>query len=265
MTQHADLVRCADYLDLMGELSDESVDLIVADPPYGIGYQNNYTSREHAPIIGDDGPFSYKRFAHEAYRVLKPNAAIFTFTGWSEYPKHYPELAGAGFAMKEPVICQKRASGKTDLYGTFQTNADWVMFGHKGKFVFQPTQLVRNKRAGTVPNIGRKPVPEWKTRFPSCWFGEEYPWASENSAFQKQHNLYHPTIKGQRFVEWLIQLASPEGGTVLDPFVGSGTTAVAARNVGRRFIVGDVSPEYHAMTVRRLGALIDGYPRDREG
>ena len=250
----------SDYLELMSGIPSGSVDLVLTDPPYGIGYRNNYTHVQHDVLTGDESAFSYAKFAAEAFRVLKPNTAVFAFTGWSTYPTHYPELEAAGFHMREPVICQKRASGPADLYGTFQTNADWVMFGHKGRFRFQPTELVKNKRAGTVPNPGRKPVPDFKTRFPSCWFGEDYPWASENSNFQALHDLKHPTIKGEQFIEWLIRLACPEGGIVLDPFVGSGTTAVAARNCGRRFIVGDIDPRYAEMTARRLRTLTPAPP-----
>jgi site-specific DNA-methyltransferase (adenine-specific) len=245
-------VEHADYREFMGRLDDASVDLIVTDPPYGINYQNNYTHTPHARLEGDDIGFSYKALADEAFRVLKPNTAIFAFTGWSEYPRHYPELEGAGFQMREPVICQKRPSGTADLYGTFQTNADWVMFGHKGRFVFQPTELVRNKRAGTVPNIGRKPVPEFKTRFPSCWFGENFPWASENPASMKARGIVHPTIKGQQFIEWPIRLACPVGGLVLDPFVGSGTTALAAAATGRRFVGCEIDGAHVATAHRRL-------------
>lgn len=245
-------VQQCDYLDLLSKIESESVDVVISDPPYGINYQNNYTSKIHDKIEGDSSFFSYEELAKECYRVLKPNSALFLFTGWSEYPHHFQEIQKAGFSMKEPLICQKRASGKTDLYGSFQTNSDWVIFAHKGRFTFRPTQLVRNKKAGVIPNIGRKPVPEFKTRFPSCWFGEEFPWASENSVFQKQHGVYHPTIKSRQFIEWLIQLSTDAGGIVLDPFMGSGTVAVASRGLGRQFMGSEISAEYCETIKMRL-------------
>jgi DNA modification methylase len=188
----------------------------------------------------------------ELYRVLKDNTAIYVFTGWSEYPDHYRQLESCGFAMKEPIICQKRPSGKTDLYGSFQSNSDWVIFAHKGRFKFRETRLVKNKKAGVIPNKGRKPVPEYKTRFPSCWFGEEYPYSSENSAFQKQHGIYHPTIKGLDFIKSLILLSSDEGDMVVDPFVGSGTTALACQQLNRNYAVSDISYEFCELTKTRL-------------
>lgn len=144
--------------------------------------------------------------------------------------------------MKEPLICQKRASGKTDLYGTFQSNSDWIIFAHKGKFQFRKTQLLKNKKAGVIPNKGRKPVPIYKTRFPSCWFGGEYPWSTENPIIQKQ--FYHPTVKSLEFIKWLILLSTDENDLVLDSFMGSWTTAIAAKQLKRNFIGCEIEKEF---------------------
>ncbi|NJL72565.1 MAG: site-specific DNA-methyltransferase [Candidatus Competibacteraceae bacterium] len=240
------------YDELLPLIANQSVHAVITDPPFGIAYQNNYTKQRHRVLEGDGQKFSYALLGKECYRILKPNTAILCFTGWSEYPQHFVELQTAGFAMKEPIICQKRPSGKTDLFGTFQSNADWCMFGHKGRFVFRKTELMRNKRAGTIPNKGRKPVPDYKTRFPSCWFGEQFPWSSENSAFQKQNEIYHPTIKGLDFIKWLILLTTNEGDTVLDPFLGSGTTAVAASQLNRNFIGCEIDTEHCQTAIKRL-------------
>lgn len=124
-------ILCCDYKSLLSQIPSGTAALVLTDPPFGINYQNNFTKKLHNKIEGDEKRFSYLEFAHEAFRILRDNAAIFAFTGWSEYPIHFQEIATAGFSMKEPVICQKRPSGKTDLYGTFQSNSDWLMFGHK--------------------------------------------------------------------------------------------------------------------------------------
>lgn len=222
---------------------------------FGIDYQNNFTHKMHSKIENDAVHFDYTAWAKEAFRILRSNSALFAFTGWSEYPLHFKEVENCGFAMKEPIICQKRASGKTDLYGTFQTNSDWIMFAHKGRFRFRQTQLVKNKKAGVIPNKGRKPVPFYKTRLPSCWFGEEYPWSSENSSFQKANNIYHPTIKSVEFLKWLILISTDEGDTIVDPFVGSGSTIVAAKVTNRHFIACDINQVHCDTAKRRLEAL----------
>jgi len=246
------MIHNCDCLELLRGVGSESATVVITDPPYGINYQNNYTKEKHARIVNDEKVFDYEPFARESFRILRDNTALFSFTGWSEYPHNYYEIRRAGFSLKEPIIGQKRASGKTDLYGTFQTNSDWCIFAHKGHFKFRGTTLIHNKRAGTIPNIGRQPVAEFKTRFPSAWFGTEYPWSSENSAFQNSYGIQHPTIKGRKFIEWLILLSTDPGDLVVDPFVGSGTTAVAAIGLGRRFIGCDISKEYCELAEKRL-------------
>lgn len=243
----------SDYKTLLPLIENETIAAVITDPPFGIDYQNNYTHQQHNKIEGDSTLFDYTEFGQHAFRVLKPNCPLFCFTGWSEYPHHFQELANCGFSMKEPIICQKRPSGKTDLFGAFQSNADWCIFAHKGRFKFKKTCLLKNKRAGTIPNKGRKPVPEFKTRFPACWFGPEYPWSTENPVFQKQ--FPHPTIKSQKFIEWLILLSTNEGDVILDPFLGSGTVAAAALSLNRKFVGCEISEAYCKMAKLRINKI----------
>lgn len=245
-------VEHCDYFDFLKSLPDESVDLVVSDPPYGVDYQNNYTKQKHDKIANDAGEFSYGDLSKQLYRVLRNNCAIFLFTGWSTYSKHYEDVKAAGFKMHEPLICQKRPSGTTNLKGSFQTNSDWLIFATKGSFEFRETALVKNKRAGTIPNKGRRPVPQFKKRFPSCWFGEEYPFSTENPATLKALDICHPTVKSAEFISWLILMCSDEGGLVIDPFVGSGSVGVAAKMTNRNFAGCDIKPAYVELALRRL-------------
>lgn len=245
-------IQCCDYLALLKQIPDNSVSLLLSDPPFGIQYSNFYTNNRYGVLKGDEGKFSYAELAKEAFRVLKDNTAIFLYTGWSEYPEHYKQVEAAGFNMKEPLICQKRPSGTSDLYGSFQSNSDWMIFAHKGRFKFRKTKLLKNKRAGVIPNKGRKPVPTYKTRFPNSWFGKEYPYSTVNSSFQKKFEINHPTIKNVDFMKWLILLSTDDNDTIIDPFVGTGTTAIACKQLNRNFIAGDIVLEFCDIANRRL-------------
>lgn len=61
-------------------------------------------------------------------------------------------------------------------------------------------------------------------------------------------------MKPIALMEWLVKLACPPGGTVLDPFAGSGTTGVACVRTGRKFVGVEKNAEYHAIATRRIGA-----------
>lgn len=62
-----------DCLELMKQMPDETVSMILTDPPYGISYQNQFTNQRHLVLEGDSG-IPYERFASESYRILRGNS-----------------------------------------------------------------------------------------------------------------------------------------------------------------------------------------------
>lgn len=248
-----------DYLDLLTSLPDNSVDLVLTDPPYGMAYVNNNTKNKHKMLAGDGDEFPYDKLAQEAFRILKDDTAIYAFTHWSRFPSHYFDLQSAGFVMKEALMGQKRSpSAIGDLEGSFANNADWCLFAHKGRFKFRETQLVKNRGAGDARERGTVTVAEYKTRFPTCWFGPEYPFSSEPPAIQARYR--HPTVKDVRFIEWMIRISTDEGAVIVDPFSGSGTTAAACQRSGRHFIASEYSKKFVEMGRARLGEIVNARP-----
>lgn len=81
---------------------------------------------------------------------------------------------------------------------------------------------------------------------------ERYPTSVITFATDKQRGAYHPTQKPVALEEWLIKTYTHPGETVLDVCMGSGTTGVACRNTGRRFIGIEIDPEYYAIAVSRI-------------
>lgn len=67
---------------------------------------------------------------------------------------------------------------------------------------------------------------------------------------------HHPTVKPIKLMEYLIKLVTPPGGVVLDPFMGSGSTGVAAKNLGFRFIGIELNEEYFEIAKRRIGVEV---------
>ena len=90
-----------------------------------------------------------------------------------------------------------------------------------------------------------------------CGFGDRggasrfFYTAKASKADRGAHNT-HPTVKSTVLMTYLLRLVTPEGGTVLDPFMGSGSTGVAAKGLGMAFVGIEQSPEYHAIAVRRV-------------
>ena len=244
-----------DCLHLMGELPDGAISLILTDPPYGIRYQNQFAASPH-PVLEGDAGIDYERFARESYRILAPDSHAYFFTRFDCYPYHYQCLKAAGFAVKNCLVIEKGTLGGIgDLRGSFANNSEWVIFCQKGRKVFRHTTLLQNrKKAGTQCHKGRNPSARYKTRFPACWFGPEYPKATYNSMWQKKHQIFHPTIKNVECLAWLIEISSNPGDLVFDGFMGTGSTALAALETNRTFLGAEIFPAYWQVAQQRLTA-----------
>ena len=160
-------------------------------PPYGISYQNHFAKHPHPLLTGDTG-IDYKQLARESYRILQHNAHAYFFTRFDCYPEHYACLQEAGFQIKNCLVIEKNTiGGLGDLQGSFANNAEWLIFCQKGRRAFNHTTLLQNrKKEGTLFHAGRSPSKKYKTRFPACWFGEEYPKATYNSTWQKKNQIF---------------------------------------------------------------------------
>ena len=253
-------IYCMDCMELLAQIPDGYVSMILTDPPYGISYRNNFTKRKHRVLAGDEG-IDYERFARESYRILKEDSHAYFFTRFDCYPYHYGCLRRAGFFIKNCMVVEKgTVGGIGDLEGSYAGNAEWVIFCQKGRRPFNHTTLLENrKKEGTVCCAGRKPGKKYKTSFNACWFGPEYPKATYNSVWQKQHGIYHPTIKNVEFLSWLIQISSQPGELIFDGFMGSGSTAAAAVLTGRRYLGAEIDRGYFAIAEKRAGEAVSVY------
>jgi len=247
------LIYNIDCFDLMDKLRDESVQLILTDPPYGIGYQNGYAYDPHPLITGDKG-IDYPTFARECFRVLRGNSHAYFFTRYDKYPYHYNCLTEAGFTVKGCLVIEKgHIGGIGDLYGSYASNGEWVIFCHKGRRVFNTVKLLKNTGpVGKIASREGNPLREYKTRFNCCWFGDSYPKSTYNASWKTKHGFRHPTIKNVKCLEWLIQLSSNPGDIVFDPFMGSGSTAVAAANTGRFYLGSEIDASYYQLAQSRI-------------
>lgn len=242
-----------DCFELMARMPDESVQLIVTDPPYGIRYQNNFTSEKLPYLIGDEG-IDYLAFAKHSYRVLQNDSHAYFFTRFDKYPYHYKCLEKAGFTVKNCMVIEKGQGGNSgDLYGGYANNCEWIIFCHKGRRFFQKTRLMKNtKYSGKSYCHNRNPIQEYKTRFNCCWFGSAYPKSTYNSAWRIKQGYKHPTMKNAECLAWLIQISSNPGDIVFDPFMGSGSTAVAAIQTGRAYLGSEIDVLHYQLAQRRV-------------
>ena len=208
-------ITLGDSRELIKQLPDESISLIVQDPPYGVNYQSGMRAEAFDVLQGDaEADFS---ILPELYRVLKNHSAIYTYTSWHVYEMWKSELAKY-FTVKNMCIWAKGGGGMGDLEGAFAVDFEICIYAVKGR------HILNSPRSGAV----------WKLRKDA---GADY---------------VHPTQKPMSAMEMPILKSSKAGDIVLDPYMGSGTTAMAALNCGRRFIGFEIDPKHHAEAVKRV-------------
>lgn len=184
--------------------------------PYGI----NYVSQTGASIKNDKSPFIW--FLYDAFRVLKSGEAghggLICFTRWDVEQTFIDAMKIAGFNVKSEVIWDKVYHGMGDTKAAFAPSHENIVFAIKGKYSFPGS---RPKDLVTFPKI--------------------------NSS-----KMVHPTEKPVGLLANLISSVTKPGDLILDPFAGSGSTLVAAKKTGRRFIGIELDDDYFVTAQRRI-------------
>ena len=214
------MLHLGDCLDVMQDIPDGSVDMVMTDPPYGMNFQSNRAKDgpRHKKIEGDSVVDT--RWLSDAFRILNPGGGLISFCDWNTSHKWREEIECAGFIVKSQVIWDRMHHGMGDRKGAFAPQHDIIWYATKGRRIFvngRPMSVMRHKRPSPADDHG------------------------------------HLTCKPVALMEELIKATDDgSGGLILDPFLGSGTTGVAAANTGRRFIGIERDPDYFTIAQARI-------------
>ncbi|MDQ7784886.1 MAG: site-specific DNA-methyltransferase [Desulfomonilaceae bacterium] len=227
----------------MKELPDNSVALMVTSPPYNVGkdYDLDLSLDEYLEFI--------RRVLGETRRVLVPGGRIaFNVANLGRKPYiplngHVASLAtDLGLLMRGEIIWIKaKSAGGSCAWGSWMSACNPTLRDlHEYVLVFSKESF--NRPGGGRSTIGRD---DFMAATTSVW---EIPPESAR-------RVGHPAPFPVALVERLIHLYTFDGDTVLDPFMGSGTTAVAAVRTGRRFVGYEINSEYVSLCRRRISNL----------
>lgn len=234
-----DFLEYGDCIELMLEIPDESIDLILSDPPYGL------------TACKWDTPVSLTKLWKQYKRIIKKHGAIVLF-GKEPFTSELVISNRKGF--KHRWVWDKRQSGSFQLakYMPLQITEDIVVFTGNGERVNYYPQMRKGtyrKRGGakaTSKAMGKGFVVGYEN-----YSDEYYPTnLLQFSSFRK--NRLHPTEKPIALLEYLIKTYSLEGDTVLDTFVGSGSTAIACLNTHRHYIGYEIEKEFYETAKNRI-------------
>lgn len=140
-----DKIYQGDCIAGMRQLADESVDLIVTDPPYLMNYKSGRRKdkghRFNRPIEGDKEFQLIHDYILECYRVLKPNSAAYVFCNQNHVDYFMQEARAAGFNIKNLIVWDKMNHTVGDLQASFGRRYEFVLLLNKGRCFFNGHRL----------------------------------------------------------------------------------------------------------------------------
>ena len=244
-SKHHIRIYQGDCLDILAAMPADCVDLIFADPPYFLS-NNGITCHAGRMVSVNKGEWDRSRGAdanHEfnrawlaaCQRVLKPNGTI-----WVSGTSHV--IHSVGFAMQQLEfkllndISWVKPNPPPNLSCRYFTHATetiiWAAKNKKSRHKFNYALMKQTNGGKQMKSVWQIPPPEpWEKRFGK-----------------------HPTQKPVALLERIILAASEAGDLVVDPFLGSGTTAVLALRTSRRVLGVDSTEEWAMLAVKRVCA-----------
>jgi len=211
-----------DCLERMKEIPDGSVDMVLTDPPYNITRGNNFHTMGRFGIdFGEwDKGADILSYIKECSRVLNRSGSLVVFNDWKNLGAIAEYAESVGFDTKD---------------------------------------MLRLEKTNPMPrNRDRRYITDYEC---AAWFvkkGAKWTFNRQNDTYQRPkfvHSIdkgFHPTQKSLGLMKELLLIHSNESDTILDPFMGSGTTGVAALNCGRRFIGIERDDAYFEIAQRRI-------------
>ena len=224
MAMEINTVLNKDCMDGMAAMDGGSVDLVIADPPY---FQGNG---------GCGGSFGVKKMKHrneidkmmcgisdecldQMARVCK-RVNMYIFCSVLQIPQYIAFATRHGY--KFDILTWHKTNAVPACNGKYMPDTEYIVFIKESGVPLYGTAATKRKYYVTPTNVIDKR--KWG----------------------------HPTIKPLNIVQNLITNSTQEGGVVLDPFMGSGTTAVACVRTGRNYIGFELNPEYYEVCKKRI-------------
>lgn len=231
LTNSKSTLLLGDSLELMKSLADNSIDLIVTDPPYDVAttggggtinklkkLDKSLTAIDEANIANG---YDIELFGKEFIRVMK-DINIYIWCNKTQIPDYfnfYVNQLGCGFDF----LFWQKGNALPTYSNKYLTDMEYCLYFKKGKGHCFPQNYEDAK----------------------TWY------SAPINLYDKQRYL-HPTIKPLEMIERLVRNSSKENEVVLDPFMGSGTTGVACKKLNREFIGMEINEQFYNMAKLRI-------------
>jgi adenine-specific DNA-methyltransferase len=238
-------IYCGDCMDLLKIIPDSTVDLIIADPPYNIGKDFGNNKDNNPNYIN----WSYK-WINECMRLLK-NSGTFYLMGATQFIPHFDCYISSKYNIISRIVWVYDSSGiqAKNYFGSLYEPILMIVKDKK-KFKFNKNKVLVEAKTGSKRRLidYRKSPPKKYNSYKVL--GNV--WHIPRIRYKMPEYVNHPTQKPLLLFKIMIQASSDENDIVLDPFLGSGTTAVACKQLNRKFIGIEINPEYVNIANKRI-------------
>ena len=211
-----------DCLNVLKDIEDNSIDLVVTDPPYEVitGGRNGGVKGKPSGILTENKQLMKSipktdLWLSECFRVMKDGTHIYIMTNTLNLTNYLNIINDVGFKLHNLLVWNKNNTTPNRWY---MKNCEYVIFARKGF-----AKPINNPSSQTVHNF-------------------------DNIIGSKQH----PTEKPVDLMKLYVENSSQVGDTVLDPFMGSGSTGVACKELGRNFIGVELDNQYFDIATKRI-------------
>jgi site-specific DNA-methyltransferase (adenine-specific) len=213
------LIENKDCLEALKRMDSDAFDLALIDPPYFnyvTGYRKDKTSKLSQPLIQQSREDQIE-VVRECIRVLKNGKAFFFFSNWQEawwFQEKFHTY------LRNEIVWNKGNWAAGDLEGSFGCMWEAIFMGYKGKGWTYSGKRLNDVDDWVIPRVGT--------------------------------DRLHPTEKPVELYKKIIEIATESGDLILDPYGGSGASAIAAMETGRNILVYELDEDYYNVILRRI-------------
>ncbi len=243
-------IICGDAFEVLKLLPESGFDLMFADPPYNL--TKNFGENSFRQTSLEDYELWLDSWLKETVRLLKLTASVYICGDWRSASAI--QRIGTKYFQLRNRITWEREKGRGALKNWKNAAEDIWFFTVSDDYVFN-MEAVKIKRRVLAPYTENGAPKDWEksdsgnyrlTAPSNLWTDLTVPFWS------MPENTPHPTQKPEKLLAKIILASSDETDSILDPFAGSGTTAVVAKKLNRRFVGVEADENYCLLAEKRL-------------
>lgn len=206
-----------DCLEVMDKMIEKGmkVGCVITDPPYGMDFKSNFRKEKYDKIKNDSNLEWLQEFVNSSYELMQENTHLYCFCSFHNVDI-FKQALEKKFKIKNILIWEKNNTSMGDLKGDYAPKYEMIIYCHKGRRTLngrRDCNILKYKRTG---------------------------------------NKNHPTEKPVDLIEFLVGKSTQGEDVIFDPFMGSGTTGIACKNLGRKFIGIELDEGYYEIAKERI-------------